>query len=131
METKRGIGNYYEEVAKKYLILKKLNFIESNYYSKYGEIDLIFFDKMENILIFVEVKYRNNKNYGYPVEMVNNKKIEKIKITSQIYISKVKWKHNVRYDIIGITKKNKKSTNKNKINDNNINYEIEWIKNAF
>lgn len=118
MKNKRELGNYYEEIAKKYLINKKLTYIESNYYSRYGEIDLIFLEKESNTLVFIEVKYRKNINYGYAEEMVNKQKIEKIKLTSQIYILKVKWKENIRYDIIGITK-------------NYNNYKIKWIKNAF
>ena len=45
--------------------------------------------------------------------------LEKIMISSQIYIKEKRWKQNVRYDVIGI-KKDKSGNNK-----------IDWIKNAF
>lgn len=40
--NKREIGFKYENVAKEYLILQGLTFIESNFYTRFGEIDLIF-----------------------------------------------------------------------------------------
>lgn len=120
MRGKREKGFKYEEIAKNYLINKNLKFIESNFYSRYGEIDLIFLDEKNKILIFVEVKYRKNLSYGLPEEMVNKQKIEKIRIVSQQYIYKNQWKHNIRYDIIGI----RRNIVERKIY-------INWIKNAF
>ncbi len=114
MKNKREIGFEYEEKAKNFLISKKLEFIEKNFYSRYGEIDLIMLDKENKILIFIEVKYRRNSNYGNPFEAIDYKKIEKIQITSKIYLDKIKWKNSIRYDVIGITQN-----------------KIEWIKNAF
>ena len=52
--------------------------------------------------------------------LIDNKKIDRIVMSSKIYLSKNKWKNSVRYDIIGITK--------NKINEKMV---INWIKNAF
>lgn len=119
MEKKREIGDYFEKISKNYLIKKGLKFIDEKYYSKFGEIDLIFLDSKNNTLVFIEVKYRKNSKYGSALEVINKEKIEKIKITSNLYISKVKWKENIRYDIIGIMKKNSEK------------YSIKWIKNAF
>ena len=58
--NKREIGFKYENVAKEYLILQGLTFVESNFYTRFGEIDLIFFEKKSQTLVFVEVKYRKN-----------------------------------------------------------------------
>ena len=43
-----------------------------NYRNKKGEIDIIAKDN--NVLVFVEVKYRQNKSYGYSSEAVNTRK---------------------------------------------------------
>ena len=96
-----------------------MRYIESNFYTRYGEIDLIFTDKDEKILVFVEVRYRKNAEFGEPLETIDGKKLGKIMISSQIYIKNRKWKQNVRYDVIGIKK--------DKLGNNKIN----WIKNAF
>ena len=118
MKNKREIGTKFEEIAKKFLEGKNLVFIESNYYTKYGEIDLIFLQKNPRTIVFVEVKYRKNNNYGEAIEMVSKRKQEKIIKSSQIYLIKNRWRDNVRYDIIGIT-------------GNNFVKNIDWIENAF
>ena len=116
--NKRKIGFEYEEYTKKYLELKGLKYIESNFYSRFGDIDLIFFEEKSKTLIFVEVKYRKNNEYGEAVEFVTKSKMEKIYLTSICYINKIEWKENIRYDIVGISRfKNK--------------FKINWIKNAF
>ena len=52
--TNKHYGYQSENLAKQYLIKQHYTIIESNYYSKYGEIDLICV--YANTLIFVEVK---------------------------------------------------------------------------
>ncbi len=116
---KREIGFKYEEKTKLFLISEGLIYLESNFYTKFGEIDLIFLEEDKETIIFVEVKYRKNSNYGESLEMINWKKQEKIKAASQIFIAKVNWKGNIRYDAVGITK--------DRYGKENIN----WIKNAF
>ena len=100
-------------------VIQARTYIESNFYTRYGEIDLIFTDEEEKTLVFVEVRYRKNSEFGEPLETIDGKKLEKIMISSQIYIKNIKWKQNVRYDVIGIKK--------DKLGNNKIN----WIKNAF
>ena len=114
--NKREVGFKYENVAKEYLILQGLVFVESNFYTKFGEIDLIFFEKSSQTLVFVEVKYRRNDFFGTAIEMVTEKKQNRIFASSQVYLLKKNWDRNVRYDIIGVSKD---SGN------------IEWLKNAF
>ncbi|AMD95986.1 YraN family protein [Leptotrichia sp. oral taxon 847] len=117
LRNNREIGFKYEEIAKKYLILRGLTYVESNFSSRYGEIDLIFKDvKNGEMLVFVEVKYRKNDFFGKAIEMVTKEKQNKILATSQVYILKNKWNSGIRYDIIGI---------------DSFSNNIRWIKNAF
>lgn len=118
MKNKREIGFKFEDIVKKFLEKEKILFVENNYYTKYGEIDLIFLEKSTKTLVFIEVKYRKNNNYGEAVEIVSKKKQERIIKSSQVYIFKNKWKGNVRYDVVGIT-------------GNGLKNDINWIKNAF
>ena len=114
--NKREVGFKYENVAKEYLILQGLVFVESNFYTKFGEIDLIFFEKSSQTIVFVEVKYRKSDFFGSAIEMVTQEKQNRILASSQVYLLKKNWDRNVRYDIIGVSKG---SGN------------IEWLKNAF
>ena len=111
----RQIGAMGEEIAKNYLIENEFSILEQNYRNKIGEIDIIA--KKQNEIVFVEVKSRNNLNYGYPSEAVNIKKQFKILNTSKIYILANNLNNNkLRYDVIEVYLKN-----------NNINH----IENAF
>ena len=114
--NKREVGFKYENVAKEYLILQGLVFVESNFYTKFGEIDLIFFEKSSQTLVFVEVKYRKSDFFGSAIEMVTEEKQNRILASSQVYLLKKNWDRNVRYDVVGVSKD---SGN------------IEWLKNAF
>ena len=66
----------------------ELNILENNYKIKTGEIDIIA--KLDDEIVFVEVKSRSNTNYGYPSEAVNYRKIKKITNVAKYYILKNK-----------------------------------------
>lgn len=105
-------GKYGEEIAEKILTKEGFCIVEKNFYCKYGEIDIIA--KKENLLIFVEVKYRENMNYGYAQESVNKKKQIKLYKSAFFYINKKNLDCDYRFDIVAVTKNN-----------------FEWIKNGF
>jgi len=58
MKTSYQTGLYGEEIAKTYLLAKGYEFIATRYKTKYGELDLVM--QKDNIVVFVEVKSRNN-----------------------------------------------------------------------
>ena len=75
----QNIGKIAEKIAIKFLSDQKLSFIVNNFYSPFGEIDIIMLDKKLQILVFIEVKMRSRNNYGYSQEMISHKKKQKIK----------------------------------------------------
>lgn len=77
-------GELGERIALRYLIKKGAEILEKNYKIKSGEIDIIA--KLDNELVFIEVKSRSNLNYGYPAEAVNYKKIKKILNVAKYYL---------------------------------------------
>ena len=102
-------GDIGENIAKNYLIKKGAHILESKYKIKTGEIDIIA--RLDNELVFVEVKSRTNLRYGYPCEAVNVRKIKKILDTSKYYIYKNNlYNTPIRFDVIEIY------LNENKIN---------------
>ncbi len=70
--SKKDLGDFGEAKAKEYLKAKGLKFIQSNYKYFKKEIDLIFYDKKNKIIIFVEVKTRKSKAFGEPEEAINH-----------------------------------------------------------
>ena len=114
--SKRQIGNQYETLAKQYLIRQGLRFVEQNFLTKVGEIDLIF--QQGKTIVFVEVKYRKNDRFGSAAEMVTRAKMRKLIKTANIWLSRQRQSiHTIdyRFDVIAI-------------HDNGRN--INWIQNA-
>lgn len=70
-------GRDGEEIAKKFLVKKRFEWIESNYSNKLGEIDLIMKDK--DWLVFIEVKLKVGDRFGTPEEMVGKNKLNRIR----------------------------------------------------
>ena len=104
-------GKLGEDIALEFLTKKGYKLIERNYYSRFGEIDIIM--KNDRYIIFVEVKLRKNNKYGTPAEFVTAKKQQKIIITAEDGLLKNKTELQPRFDVIEIymPKDNKVSIN--------------------
>lgn len=74
-----------ERIAKKYLQNKNYLFLNENFYTRFGELDLIFLDG--ETLVFVEVKTRSNLKYGFPAQAINKNKLKHIYLASEIFLS--------------------------------------------
>jgi putative endonuclease len=115
---KEPSGAYFEAIATQHLKQNKVSILKNNYHSRYGEIDIIGLEK--DILIFVEVKARNEDALTSPEEAVNYSKQQKIIKTAKRFLcqnpSYQTW--TCRFDVISIlfTKDS---------------HQIKWLKNAF
>ena len=79
MVNKRALGTEYESLACEYLEKEGLKIIARNYRVRIGEIDIIARDGNE--LVFIEVKYRKNRDYGgaeYAIPLSKQKVIRKV-----------------------------------------------------
>lgn len=97
----RQKGFEYEEKAAVYLRKKGYKILEKNFYTFFGEIDLIAREK--DTIVFIEVKYRKSIKNGYPQEAVTYKKRQRIINSAQYYL----YQHNAlekpcRFDVIAI-----------------------------
>ncbi|WP_446727610.1 YraN family protein [Pseudoalteromonas sp. S16_S37] len=112
----RDKGEHYERLAKSYLQKQGLNYVQSNYYCSYGEIDLIMRDG--NCWVFVEVKYRTSHRFGGALAALGQAKQQKLKRSIYHYLG-AQQLHNVpvRVDFIAIEGKNPPN--------------IQWIKSVF
>lgn len=98
-ENKRQKGNEAESMAREFLKNRGFEIIESNFYARYGEIDIIA--KKDSIYHFIEVK--SGKNFN-PIQNITPKKLEKIILSISLYLAKNEL--NVAYCIDVITIKN-------------------------
>jgi putative endonuclease len=103
MDNNRAIGTKYEGVAMDYLAKKGYSELERNYYSRYGELDLVCKDLKKGELVFVEVKYRKSDKYGSGLESITRSKQRKLVKTATIYLKENRIKDiPYRFDIISI-----------------------------
>ena len=101
---KNRLGKRGELIALEFLQQKGFKLLRSNYRFERAEIDLIFIDESENLLLFVEVKTRTNKKFGEPEESVTPSKMDQIRKAAMGFISENEdySKHDVRLDVITI-----------------------------
>jgi putative endonuclease len=79
------LGDWAEQQARIILENSGFKIIETNYHSRYGEIDLIARTSTE--LVFVEVKARSSTKYGCANEVISISKQKKIMKTALQYLS--------------------------------------------
>ncbi len=124
--NKNNKGVIFEKQAAKYLKKQGYKIINTNYHSKFGEVDIIA--QKDDCIVFVEVKGRttNNPNpnpnsnsnsnsnpnsnskmktqmanvKGY--QFVNQNKINKLIKTSQIYMIEHNYNGLARFDVVSI-----------------------------
>lgn len=117
--NKRELGKMGEDIAADFLETQDIKIIRRNYFTKYGEIDLIGFKN--KTIIFTEVKLRNNNKYGLPVEAITENKIKRYQNAAQMFILENNILYDdMRFDVICLY-----------LDENNKKYKIEWLKNQY
>ncbi len=95
-------GNQGEEMASKWLMDHGYQIIERNNSTKYGELDIIV--SKNEILVFVEVKFKQSEDFGTPEEMIGLNKLNQVRRTAEMYLltNSDIAKHFERYQIDAI-----------------------------
>lgn len=81
---KQNLGRWGEARAAEFLAAAGYEIIERNWRCEYGEIDLIV--RRAGVLVFVEVKARSSKRFGYPEEAVTPAKQQHLIEAAQTYL---------------------------------------------
>ncbi len=116
--TTRQSGAAWEKTAESFLCSHGLTLLQRNFSSRFGEIDLIMED--EDVVVFVEVKYRKCSQHGSGADAVTFHKQGRISRTAAWYLAMNPHRAEqvCRFDVISINPQEK---------DQGIN----WIKSAF
>ena len=103
-----------------YLQLHGLHRIARNYTTRLGEIDLVMLDRRRHTLVFVEVRYRRNIEYGTPAETVTQAKRTRIRQAAKHFTKshRIYRFSSIRFDVVSISRPNYRP-------------HIHWIRNAF
>jgi putative endonuclease len=101
MSNHNELGKIGEEIAKKFLEEKGHKILEMNWTWANTELDLVSMEA--NILVFTEVKTRQNSEFGYPESAVGKKKEKQIYDAAAEYMDRLGHETEIRFDIIAIT----------------------------
>ena len=95
-------GRNAEKIAFNYLNDQGLKLIEKNYSCRHGEIDLVM--RLQELLVFIEVRYRESTKFGLPEETVGKAKQRKIVKTAEYFLIDKKMSDlcPCRFDIVAI-----------------------------
>ena len=98
----REIGTQIELWVAERLQKQGLVLIQHSFHCPVGEIDLIMKDKQE--LAFIEIKYRNQTDYGSGLEAITTTKKRRIIKAAQWYLQRNAFlaKMACRFDVIAI-----------------------------
>ncbi len=101
--NKIELGKKGEEIAVNFLKNEGFEIIEQNYKYGKGEIDIIAKDPSDNYLAFVEVKTRQNLDYGEPEYAITKNKQRQIRKMAELYLyDKEIEELDCRFDVIAI-----------------------------
>ena len=118
LTSRKKSGNDAERQACKHLQAHGLKLLDKNFSIKAGEVDLIMRDLTKNgeMLVFVEVRYRKNADFGGAAASVTPKKQQRIIKAALSYQQKHEPQSSMRFDVVAIEGDNR---------------ELNWIQNAF
>lgn len=97
------LGTVGERDAQKYLEKKGFKFIDRNFLTRWGELDLVM-EAGDGTVVFVEVKSRISTEVGSPLEQIDQDKMSHLKRAIEMYLHQRDWDERpARLDAVGIT----------------------------
>ena len=118
-KTSKQKGNWAEDLACKWLVKQGLTLKQKNFYTRYGEIELIMSDSLQ--LIFFEVKYRKNNHFGSAEASITQQKCRRLSAAVETYllINNYGCDQPIRFDAVTVVP----------AKEAHLNCTINWIKN--
>jgi len=102
--NKRKTGEKWESYVATHLDRKGYRILHKNWTCRWGELDLIALSPSKECLVFIEVKYKQNR-FGNPYESIGFHKIRSLKRSAQIYIStNIFRQKQFRFDVVTVAK---------------------------
>ncbi len=117
----RLFGRKQELLAESYLKQRGLRCVARNFTWPGGELDLVMLDPPFT-LVFIEVRYRSNPDYGSALASISPAKQRRVRNTAARFLQEYSSfrGHACRFDVVGITP-----------GAGGERSSIRWIKNAF
>lgn len=98
---RQKLGKFGEKLACKYLRERGYKIVDQNYRTRNGEIDIVA--EEGKILVFIEVKTRTSRVFGFPEEAIDVRKQYKLAKTAEHYLMAHRlYDRDYRIDSFGI-----------------------------
>ena len=102
--SRKKYGNMAELKVRLYLFFNGYRRVDSNFYTPYGELDIVA--EKKGTMVFIEVRSRSEElceQYGTPFESIDNAKKQSIIRSAKYYIKyRCLTKKNYRFDVIQV-----------------------------
>ena len=126
-------GQAAEEEAWQHLRKKGFKLLARNYTLRAGELDLVV--SKGACLVFVEVRYRANPNFGTGGDSVNWRKQQKLVRAAEHYLhyeikNPDRYKE-IRFDVVSLGPADAAGKKGSEKEGEKESYQIEWIQDAF
>jgi putative endonuclease len=95
----REKGNLSEDKAYRFLLQNNFIVLDRNFYSRFGEIDIVA--QKDGVIHFIEVK--SALDYELAVQNITKSKLSKLIKTGDVYLKKNALNVNYMYDAIIVT----------------------------
>jgi putative endonuclease len=96
-------GKRGEELAARYLLAQGYQIRARNVHYRGGEIDIVASDPVHEELVFVEVKSRTHRIFGWPEEGVGWRKRKRLRLAASLYLAGNRFQSSsYRFDIIAL-----------------------------
>ena len=95
----REKGNRAEDIASSYIQELGYLIVTRNFYSRFGELDIIAIK--ENVLHFVEVK--SGEDYEKAIQNITPTKLSRLIKTAQVYMKKNAFEGDYAFDALIVT----------------------------
>jgi putative endonuclease len=114
--SRQQSGRDAEGLALAHLEQQGLRLLARNWLCKRGELDLVMLDG--DTVVFVEVRYRKNTQWGGALASIDQRKRQKLVFAAQYFLQREsRWAdHPCRFDVVAI--------------DCNVD-QLNWLQNAF
>ena len=130
MRLAKEMGQWAERQAQSYLEQQGFVLFAANFYSRFGEIDLIMIQADQ--LIFVEVKARQPTQWGHANEVITQSKQHKMMQTALVFLQQYPQfeLYSLRFDVVCIDFLQRIAKIPQQPFSTNA-YDLAWIENAF
>ena len=101
---KKTLGHWGEDLAAQFLERKGYTILDRNFFTPFGELDIIA--TIQGSLVFVEVKTRTSNNFAFPEQSVTPRKQQRmLKAAEQYYARHPASPETWQFDVIAVTRR--------------------------